>query len=121
LDEQYGRIHVDFSRPISIRQFCGDLRCVRLLRPLHLQYQPGPEEAARIVRLAHYVVRQQQQHAVLSTFSLASVILTNHMLSNKNQAPIQLHELTKEVAWLRSVIETLGALVDVRGKRNMVF
>jgi hypothetical protein len=37
LDEQYGRIHIDFTTPIMASKFFGDLRSPKLLRPLHLQ------------------------------------------------------------------------------------
>ncbi|XP_059476825.1 dihydroxyacetone phosphate acyltransferase [Neocloeon triangulifer] len=114
LDEQYGRIHIDFTEPISANNFFGDLRSPKLLRPLHLPHQITAGESSRIIWLANHVVRQQQKHAVISLFSLAAVVITHHSLTKPRNQLLKVQELTKEVALLKSTVESLGGLLDCR-------
>ncbi|XP_065334022.1 dihydroxyacetone phosphate acyltransferase isoform X1 [Cloeon dipterum] len=114
LDEQYGRIHIDFTEPISVNKFFGDLRSPKLMRPLHLPHQITPDESTRIIWLANYVVRQQQKNAVISLFSLAAVVITHHVLTKPRNQLLNMHQLTRQVASLKSAAESFGALIDCR-------
>lgn len=132
LDEQYGRIHIDFTTPIMASKFFGDLRSPKLLRPLHLQvsfnypltphslltklvhfqHELSSDESTRIIWLANHVVRQQQQNAVISLFSLAAVFVAMHALTKPKSPSMSFQQLQQKVAVLKRVVESLGALVD---------
>lgn len=70
------------------------------------------DESTRIIWLANHVVRQQQQNAVISLFSLAAVFVAMHALTKPNSPPMHLQQLQQKVATLKKVVESLGALVD---------
>ena len=53
--------------------------------------------------------------AVVSTFNVIAVILSNHLHSGRQ---LELAELVREVTWFVSVLETFGGVIDIRGKRR---
>ncbi|KAG8235470.1 hypothetical protein J437_LFUL014100 [Ladona fulva] len=107
LDEQYGRIHVDFAEPISARQFCASIgysdhhRAIRAAsHSLSHPHHPSAYESKAVSHLAYHLVRQQQFHAVLSPFSIISLVLSNHLAlsaTNLKQSEMKLSELVHEV------------------------
>jgi hypothetical protein len=76
------------------------------------QHELSTDESTRIIWLANHVVRQQQQNAVISLFSLAAVFVAMHALTKSNSPPMHLQQLQQKVATLKKVVESFGALVD---------
>jgi hypothetical protein len=66
------------------------------------------------VEVAHRVVQQQQRHSVISAFNLISIILNNSVMEGTGPPP--LNEVVGNVSWLKSVMEMLGALIDIQGE-----
>ncbi|XP_071454036.1 dihydroxyacetone phosphate acyltransferase [Hetaerina americana] len=125
LDEQYGKIHVDFATPVSARLYCASVGLMDEHRSSRaatyspcLPHLPLPKESKAVADLAFHLVRQQQFNAVLSPFSLVALILSNHMAlfaCDGKLASMQVSEVVREVKWFKSVVETLGALVAIEG------
>ncbi|XP_046401821.1 dihydroxyacetone phosphate acyltransferase [Ischnura elegans] len=125
LDEQYGRIHVDFAPPVSARLFCASVGLLDEHRSARaatyspcLPHTPLANESRAVTDLAYHLVRQQQFNTVLSPFSLVALVLSNHLALSATDAKlgsIQVSEVVREVKWFKSVVETLGALVAIEG------
>ncbi|XP_063231153.1 dihydroxyacetone phosphate acyltransferase [Bacillus rossius redtenbacheri] len=107
LRERYGRVHVDFGAPVSVKEFCSGSvrRAAHRLVPAHVD-RLRDEEAAACTALGHHVVALQRRHSVLAPFSLVAVLLGRH-------GPLPLPRLVEGVAWLAAVLRSLGAVVDL--------
>jgi hypothetical protein len=117
LNERYGKVHMDFAEPISVRdlcQFSGFQRSFPTPDPPHIQHTLSVDETAFCVEVAHRVVQQQQCHSVISAFNLMSVILNNSVL--EGTGPPLLSDVVANVSWFKSVMEVLGALIDITGE-----
>ena len=117
LNERYGKVHIDFAEPISVRelvQSSGLHRVHPTLESPQVQHTLSVDEMAFCVDVAHRVVQQQQRHSVISPFNLISIVLNNSVL--EGTGPPLLNEVVANVSWLKSVMEMLGALIDIRGE-----
>jgi glycerone phosphate O-acyltransferase len=117
LNERYGKVHIDFAEPISVRelfQSSGFHRIQPKPESPQVQHTLSVDEMAFCVEVAHRVVQQQQRHSVISPFNLISIILNNSVLQGTGPPP--LNEVVGNVSWLKSVMEMLGALIDIRGE-----
>jgi glycerol-3-phosphate O-acyltransferase len=117
LNERYGKVYVDFAEPISVRdlsQLNGLQRSLPTPESPQDQHTLSADERMFCVDVAHRVVQQQQRHSVISAFNLTSIILNNSVL--EGSGPPHVNEVVANVSWLKSVMEVLGALVDIRGK-----
>jgi glycerone phosphate O-acyltransferase len=116
LNERYGKVHIDFAEPISVRdlfQASGLHRVRPTPESPHIQRTLSADEMAFCVDVAHRVVQQQQRHAVISAFNLISTVLNNSVVEGTGPPP--LNEVVANVSWLKSVMEMLGALIDIQG------
>ena len=117
LNERYGKVHIDFAEPISVRdlfQSSGLHRVHSTLESPHVQHTLSVDEMAFCVDVAHRVLQKQQRHAVISAFNLISIILNNSVVEGTGPPP--LNEVVANVSWLKSVMEMLGALIDIQGE-----
>lgn len=117
LNERYGKVHIDFAEPISVRdlfQISGFHRVQPTLESPQVQHTLSVDEMAFCVDVAHRVVQQQQRHSVISAFNLIAIILNNSVLEGNGPPP--LNEVVANVSWLKSVMEMLGALIDIQGE-----
>ncbi|KAJ4441024.1 hypothetical protein ANN_10873, partial [Periplaneta americana] len=117
LNEKYGKVYIDFAEPISVRELFESSGLQRRLptpESPQVQHVMSPEETSFCVELAHHVVQQQQRHSVISAFNLMAIILNNSVL--EGTGPPLLQEIVANVAWFKSVMEMLGALIDIQGE-----
>jgi glycerone phosphate O-acyltransferase len=117
LNERYGKVYMDFAEPISVRdlyQFNGFQRSFPTPESPHIQHTLSVDEAVFCVEVAHRVVQQQQRHSVISAFNLISIILNNSVL--EGTGPPLLNEVVANVSWFKSVMEVLGALIDIQSE-----
>jgi glycerone phosphate O-acyltransferase len=117
LNERYGKMYIDFAEPISVRDLCqfnGFQRSFPTPESPQVQHTLSLDETAFCVEVAHHVVQQQQRHSVISAFNLMSIVLNNSVL--EGTGPPLLSEVVANVSWLKSVMEVLGALIDIQGE-----
>ena len=117
LNEKYGKVHMEFGEPLSVRDLCkssGLGRSPPTPESPQAHHALSADEVALCVEVGHCVVQQQQRHAVLSAFNLIAIILNNSVL--EGTGPPLLKQLVADVSWFRSVMEELGALIDIQGK-----
>lgn len=98
---------MDFAEPVSAKQFLGSKidRSIHSLRPISNQYIAQIEKDV-IPPLAHEIIRRQQQHAVVSTFNILAILLTNSLSTGTT---ISATQIANEARWLKLVLEVLGA------------
>nr|CAD7430055.1 unnamed protein product [Timema monikensis] len=114
LQEQYGKIHVTFGQPLDVREYCGEKleRASHSMVPAHMD-RLNPRETALCSELAHVIVARQRDLTVLSPFNLIAIILGLG-------SSLPLPKLLTEVLWLRSLLVSLGALVDLAESEVLV-
>ncbi|PNF23629.1 Dihydroxyacetone phosphate acyltransferase [Cryptotermes secundus] len=115
LNERYGKVYVDFAEPLSVRelfQLNGLQRSLPTPESPQDQHTLSANETMFCVDVAHRVVQQQQRHSVITAFNLISIILNNSVL--EGSGPPLLNEVVANVSWLKSVMEVLGALIDIQ-------
>lgn len=118
VNEHYGKIYVEFGEPISVKSFCqesgrSDPRLWRQAVPREVPAAVDLE-AAVVQELAYKVVHSQMASTVLTPFNILAVALSGSLMWKADTAP-SLNHIAKEVTWLCSVLETLGALIDCKG------
>ncbi|KAI5706260.1 hypothetical protein M8J75_006390 [Diaphorina citri] len=110
LNEQYGKICMDFADPISVRQFLASVNT-----QLH---------SNRELCLAHQVLRRQQNSSVISPFNVLSILLSHHYIHRPHlhspSPPVVLTQATSFLTWFSGILENFGALVDIP-KENVPF
>ncbi|XP_013867428.1 dihydroxyacetone phosphate acyltransferase [Austrofundulus limnaeus] len=111
LQENYGSMHVNFGRPLSVRQLCeGKInRSQYNLRPRDLPQKPGPEEQACVSWLAHLMVRIQEEGSLISPWSLMSCLLVQVPPSVLIEEGLLWHQLTEKTLWLKKLALDFGA------------
>lgn len=114
LNENYGSVYVRFGKPFSVKDYFGSKvdRSLHSFGPVQLQDLTS-SETKRIVRLAHAIVDEQRKLTVLTCFNLIAAVLNDNIVNGKK--PLTLDKLISEVAWLRSVLNSLNVLVLVEG------
>ncbi|XP_049858288.1 dihydroxyacetone phosphate acyltransferase isoform X1 [Schistocerca gregaria] len=118
VNEHYGNIYVEFGEPISVKSFCqenghSDPRLWRQAVPREVPAAVDLE-AATVQELAYKVVHAQMASTVLTPFNVLAIALSGSLMWKADAAPSLTH-IAREVTWLCSVLETLGALVDCKG------
>ncbi|XP_026679506.1 dihydroxyacetone phosphate acyltransferase-like [Diaphorina citri] len=110
LNEQYGKICMDFADPISVRQFLASVNT-----QLH---------SNRELCLAHHVLKRQQNSSVISPFNVLSILLSHHYIHRPHlhspSPPVVLTQATSFLTWFSGILENFGALVDIP-KENVPF
>ncbi|XP_017291501.1 dihydroxyacetone phosphate acyltransferase isoform X2 [Kryptolebias marmoratus] len=111
LQESYGSMHVNFGRPLSVRQLCeGKInRCYYNLTPRDLPQKPSPEAQACVSWLAHLMVRLQEDGSLIRPWSLMSCLLLQVPASVLAEEGLPWQQLTDKTLWLRKLALDFGA------------
>ncbi|MED6293489.1 hypothetical protein CHARACLAT_011131 [Characodon lateralis] len=111
LRENYGCMHVNFGRPLSVRQLCeGKLnRSQYNLIPRDLPQKPNAETEACGSWLAHMIVRIQEEGTLTSPWSLMACVLLQVPTAALTEEGLLFHELTEQTLWLRTLALDFGA------------
>uniref|UniRef100_A0A669E8F6 Dihydroxyacetone phosphate acyltransferase n=1 Tax=Oreochromis niloticus TaxID=8128 RepID=A0A669E8F6_ORENI len=114
LQEDYGCMHVNFGRPLSVRQLCeGKInRSEYNLIPRDLPQRPSTEIQDCVNWLAHLIVRTQEEGALISPWSLMACLLLQAPITTLTEEGLQWHGLTEKTLWLRKLV------LDFRGRLN---
>ncbi|KAM3602846.1 uncharacterized protein V6R79_011871 [Siganus canaliculatus] len=118
LQEDYGSMHVNFGRPLSVRQLCqGKInRCQYNLIPRDLPQKPSADVQACVSWLAHLMVRIQEQGSLISPWSLMACLLLQAPATVLAKGGVQWHQLTEKTLWLRKLALDFGARLNWPGK-----
>lgn len=113
LKENFGCIHLHIGEPISIRQLSDGLinRSVHNLEPRYINNLTSGERGV-VKKLSYEILRVQQQHFVISPWSLMAAILM------QNPDGIAVKQMVKEVNWLKRQAYNLAAYVDWPGNAS---
>uniref|UniRef100_A0A3Q4N5F7 Glyceronephosphate O-acyltransferase 2 n=1 Tax=Neolamprologus brichardi TaxID=32507 RepID=A0A3Q4N5F7_NEOBR len=108
LQEDYGCMHVNFGRPLSVRQLCeGKInRSEYNLIPRYRFIQDC------VNWLAHLIVRTQEEGSLISPWSLMACLLLQAPITTLTEEGLQWHGLTEKTLWLRKLV------LDFRGCLN---
>uniref|UniRef100_A0A1A7WZS9 Uncharacterized protein n=1 Tax=Iconisemion striatum TaxID=60296 RepID=A0A1A7WZS9_9TELE len=111
LQENYGSMHVNFGRPLSVRQLCeGKInRCQYNLTPRDLPQKPGADVQACVSWLAHLMVRMQEEGSQISPWSLMACLLLQIPVTVLTEQGLLWHQLTEKTLWLRRLALDFGA------------
>ncbi|XP_024147736.1 dihydroxyacetone phosphate acyltransferase [Oryzias melastigma] len=114
LSENYGCMHVNFGRPLSVRQLCeGRInRCQYNLIPRDLPEKPTAEAQACVSWLAHLVVRNQEQGSQISPWSLMCGLLLQVPTRVLTEEGFPWHQLTEKTLWLRKLALDFGGRLN---------
>nr|XP_019947093.1 PREDICTED: dihydroxyacetone phosphate acyltransferase-like [Paralichthys olivaceus] len=114
LQEDYGTMHVNFGRPLSVRQMCeGKInRCQYNLTPRDLPQKPTAEAQACVSWLAHLMVQVQEEGSVISPWSLMACLLLQAPITVLTEEGLLWHQLTEQTLWLRKLALDLGARLN---------
>ncbi|KAM6915547.1 dihydroxyacetone phosphate acyltransferase [Xenentodon cancila] len=114
LQEDYGSMHVNFGRPMSVRQLCqGKInRCQYNLIPRDLPQKPTPEAQDCVSWLAHLVVRMQEQGFMISPWSLMACLLLHVPTPVLTGEGLLWHQLTEKTLWLRNLVLDFGGRMN---------
>uniref|UniRef100_A0A8C4GQS1 Glyceronephosphate O-acyltransferase 2 n=1 Tax=Dicentrarchus labrax TaxID=13489 RepID=A0A8C4GQS1_DICLA len=118
LQENYGSMHVNFGRPLSVRQLChGKInRCQFNLVPRDLPQQPSAEAQACVSWLAHLMVRIQEEGLLISPWSLMACMLLQAPTTVLTEEGLLWHQLTEKTLWLRKLALDFGARLNWPGQ-----
>uniref|UniRef100_A0A3P9CDR7 Dihydroxyacetone phosphate acyltransferase n=1 Tax=Maylandia zebra TaxID=106582 RepID=A0A3P9CDR7_9CICH len=114
LQEDYGCMHVNFGRPLSVRQLCeGKInRSEYNLIPRDLPQRPSTEIQDCVNWVAHLIVRTQEEGSLISPWSLMACLLLQAPITTLTEEGLQWHGLTEKTLWLRKLV------LDFRGRLN---
>ncbi|XP_068433080.1 dihydroxyacetone phosphate acyltransferase isoform X1 [Clinocottus analis] len=117
LQEDYGSMHVNFGRPMSVRHLCqGKIdRCQYNLAPRDLPQKPRAEAQACVSWLAHLMVRIQEEGSVLSPWSLMACLLLQAPATVLTEEGLPWQQLTEKTIWLRKLALDFGARLNWPG------
>ncbi|XP_029966607.1 dihydroxyacetone phosphate acyltransferase-like [Salarias fasciatus] len=113
LQEDYGSMHVNFGRPLSVRQLCeGRInRGHYNLIPRDLVQSPTAQEQACVSWIAHRVVRLQEQGSLLGPWPLMACLLLRAPAAVLTGEGLPWRQLREETLWLRRLALDFGALL----------
>ncbi|XP_037305583.2 dihydroxyacetone phosphate acyltransferase-like [Pungitius pungitius] len=116
LQEDYGTMHVNFGRPLSVRHLCrGKInRSQYNLIPRDLPQKPSGEVQACVSWLAHLMVRTQEEGALISPWSLMACLLLQAPVLTEDGLPW--HQLAEKTLWLRKLLLDFGGHLNWPGK-----
>uniref|UniRef100_A0AAV2KDD0 Phospholipid/glycerol acyltransferase domain-containing protein n=1 Tax=Knipowitschia caucasica TaxID=637954 RepID=A0AAV2KDD0_KNICA len=105
LQEDYGCMHVNFGRPLSVRELCqGKInRCQYNLTPRDLPQVPSADVQACVNWLAHLIVRIQEEGSCISPWSLMACVLLQCPTSTLKDRGMAWTELKDSTLWLRKL------------------
>lgn len=111
LQEDYGCMHVNFGRPLSVRELCqGKINhCQYNLIPRDLPQAPSADMQACVNWLAHLVVRIQEEGSFLSPWSLMACLLLQLSPSTLTEKGMLWTELIEKTLWLKKLALRFGA------------
>lgn len=111
LQEDYGCMHVNFGRPLSVRELCqGKInRCQFNLTPRDLPQPPSADIQACVKWLAHLVIRIQEVGSCISPWSLMACVLLQCPTSTLVSAGKEWSELKERTLWLKTLALRFGA------------
>uniref|UniRef100_A0A3Q2P6Q2 Dihydroxyacetone phosphate acyltransferase-like n=1 Tax=Fundulus heteroclitus TaxID=8078 RepID=A0A3Q2P6Q2_FUNHE len=111
LQENYGCMHVNFGRPLSVRRLCeGKInRCQYNHMPRDLPQKPNAEAQACGSWLAHLMVRVQEEDSLTSPWSLMACVLLQVPTAALTEEGLLFHQLTEQTLWLRKLALDFGA------------
>uniref|UniRef100_A0A8C6M6J8 Glyceronephosphate O-acyltransferase 2 n=1 Tax=Nothobranchius furzeri TaxID=105023 RepID=A0A8C6M6J8_NOTFU len=111
LQENYGSMHVNFGRPLSVRQLCeGKInRCQYNLTPRDLPQKPSADVQACVSWMAHLMVRIQEEGSRISPWSLMACLLLQTPATVLTEQGLLWHRLTEKTLWLRRLALDFGA------------
>lgn len=120
LQEDYGCMHVNFGRPMSVRQLCqGKInRCQYNLIPRDLPLKPSAETQACVSWLAHLMVRNQEEGSLTSPWSLMACLLLQAPTTALTEEGLLWHQLTEKTLWLRKLALEFGARLNWPGQAS---
>ncbi|XP_070705394.1 dihydroxyacetone phosphate acyltransferase [Pempheris klunzingeri] len=118
LQEDYGSMHVNFGRPLSVRHLCqGKInRCQYNFIPRDLPQKPSAEAQACVSWLAHLIVRFQEEGSLISPWSLMACLLLQAPTTVLTKEGLPWHELTEKTLWLRRLARDFGARLNWPGQ-----
>ncbi|KAM9840136.1 dihydroxyacetone phosphate acyltransferase [Aulostomus maculatus] len=118
LQEDYGSMHVNFGRPLSVRNLCdGKInRCQYNLTPRYLPQKPSAETQACVSWLAHLMVRIQEEGSHTSPWSLMACVLLQAPAAVLTEEGLPWHQLTERTLWLRKLALDFGARLNWPGQ-----
>ncbi|XP_041815042.1 dihydroxyacetone phosphate acyltransferase isoform X2 [Chelmon rostratus] len=118
LQEDYGSMHLNFGRPLSVRQLCqGKInRCHYNLIPRDLPQKPTAEAQACVSWLAHLMVRIQEEGSLISPWSLMACLLLQAPTAVLSEEGLPWHQLTDKTLWLRKLALDFGARLNWPGQ-----
>uniref|UniRef100_A0A3Q3LR89 Glyceronephosphate O-acyltransferase n=1 Tax=Labrus bergylta TaxID=56723 RepID=A0A3Q3LR89_9LABR len=114
LQEDYGSMHVNFGRPLSVRHLCqGKInRCQYNLIPRDLPQKPTAEAQACVSWLAHLVVRIQEEGSLISPWSLMACLFLQAPTTVLTEEGLLWQQLTEKTLWLRKLALDFGARLN---------
>ncbi|XP_008284407.1 dihydroxyacetone phosphate acyltransferase-like [Stegastes partitus] len=117
LQEDYGCMHVNFGRPLSVRRLCeGKVdRCQFNLTPRDLPQPPSAEVQACVSWLAHLVVRVQEEGSVVGVWSLMCCLLLQNPTSALTEDGLPWQQLCDRTVWIRRLALDCGARLSWPG------
>lgn len=112
IKERYGNIYIDFGEPISARSYFGSFidRSFHSIKPTYMQ-EFTEREKESTSELANNIVNVQQKCAVITTFNLIALSLTNSFMAGENKLHIKDH--IEDVIWINNIVKSLGACTDL--------
>ncbi|KAM9704240.1 dihydroxyacetone phosphate acyltransferase [Menidia menidia] len=114
LKDNYGCMHVNFGRPLSVRQLCeGKInRGQYNLIPRDLPQKPTAEAQACVSWLAHLIVRVQEEGSLISPWSLMASLLLQVPATVLAQEGLLWDQLTERILWLRKLVLDFGGRLN---------
>ncbi|XP_032398394.1 dihydroxyacetone phosphate acyltransferase [Etheostoma spectabile] len=118
LREDYGNMHVNFGRPMSVRHLCqGQInRCQYNLIPRDLPQKPSAETQACVSGLANLMVRIQEEGSLISPWSLMACLLLQAPTTVLTQEGLLWRQFTEKTLWLRKLALDFGARLNWPGQ-----
>lgn len=111
LHEDYGSMHVNFGRPLSVRELCqGKInRCQYNLIPRDLPQMPSADVRACVNWLAHLIVTIQEKDSFISPWSLMACQLLQLPARTLREKGMEWLQLTEKTLWLKKLALSFGA------------
>ncbi|KAK5853072.1 hypothetical protein PBY51_006894 [Eleginops maclovinus] len=114
LQEDYGSMHVNFGRPISVRHLCqGKInRCQYNLVPRDLPQKPSADVQACVSWVAHLMVKVQEEGYVIGPWALMACLLLQAPTRVLTEEGLLWQELTEKTLWVRKLALDFGARLN---------
>ncbi|KAF3702761.1 Dihydroxyacetone phosphate acyltransferase [Channa argus] len=118
LQEDYGSMHVNFGRPLSVRALCqGKINHSQYnLIPRDLPQKPTAEAQACVNWLSHLMVRIQEEGSLISPWSLMACLLLQAPITVLTEDGLVWHQLTEKTIWLKKLVLDFGAHLNWPGQ-----